>query len=43
MGWYDNSQKSIVAIYDITNPTNTKLVRLMQVDGSLSDTRLEDN
>ena len=43
MGWYDNSQKSIVAIYDVTTPATAKLVRLTQVDGSLSDTRLEDN
>lgn len=43
MGWYDNSQKSIVAIYDTSTPTSAKLVRLTQVDGSLSDTRLEDN
>ncbi|MFZ2255845.1 MAG: beta-propeller domain-containing protein [Patescibacteria group bacterium] len=43
MGWYNNSQKSIIAIYDIANISTTKLVRLIQVDGSLSDTRLEDN
>ena len=43
MGWYDNSQKSIVAVYDVTTPATAKLVRLTQVDGSLGDTRLEDN
>jgi len=43
MGWYDNSQKSVVAIYDISTPASAKLIRLTQVDGSLSDTRLEDN
>lgn len=43
MGWYDNSQKTIIAIYDISTPANAKLIRLTQVDGSLSDSRLEDN
>lgn len=42
-GWYDNSQKSILAIYDITDISDTKLIRLTQVDGTLVDTRLEDN
>jgi hypothetical protein len=43
MGWYDNSQKSIVAIYDISIPEKSKLIRLIQVDGNLSESRLEDN
>jgi hypothetical protein len=43
MGWYDNSQKSVIAIYDISSPASAKLVRLTQIDGYLSDSRLEDN
>ena len=42
-GWYNNSERSIIAIYDTTDIAHTKLSRLIQVDGSLSDTRLEDN
>ena len=43
MGWYDNSQKSIVALYDIAIPSQAKLIRFIEIDGSLSDSRLEDN
>ncbi|MBC7498696.1 beta-propeller domain-containing protein [Candidatus Gracilibacteria bacterium] len=41
-GWYNNSQKSIIALYDISNPARASLVRSIEVDGSLSDTRLGD-
>ncbi len=40
--WYDNTQKSIIALYDISTPTRTTLVRNIEVDGYLSDTRLGD-
>ncbi len=43
MYWYNYSQKSIIAIYDISLPAKTKLVRNIEVDGYLSDTRLADN
>ena len=40
--WYDNTQKSIIALYDISDPSRTTLVRNIEVDGYLSDTRLGD-
>ena len=40
--WYDNTQKSIIALYDISIPARTALVRNIEVDGYLSDTRLGD-
>jgi inhibitor of cysteine peptidase len=42
-GWYDNSVKSVIALYDISDKSAIKLVRVVQVDGNLSDTRLADN
>jgi hypothetical protein len=36
------SKQSIIALYDISNPTRASLVRSIEVDGSLSDTRLGD-
>lgn len=42
-GWYDNSAKSVIALYDITDKLSTKLIRVVQVDGTLSDSRLADN
>lgn len=42
-GWYDNSAKSVIALYDIADKSAIKLVRVVQVDGNLSDTRLADN
>ena len=40
--WYDNTQKSIIALYDISTPARASLVRSIEVDGYLSDTRLSD-
>ena len=40
--WYDNTQKSVIALYDISTPARTTLVRNIEVDGYLSDTRLGD-
>lgn len=40
--WYNNSQKSIIALYDIRDITKASLVRSIEVDGNLSDTRLGD-
>lgn len=40
--WYNNTQKSIIALYDIRDITRASLVRSIEVDGSLSDTRLWD-
>lgn len=40
--WYNNSQKSIIALYDIRNPSKASLVRSIEIDGNLSDTRLGD-
>lgn len=40
--WYDNTQKSVIALYDISNPARASLVRNIEVDGYLSDTRLGD-
>jgi inhibitor of cysteine peptidase len=42
-GWYQNNQTSIIALYDIRNPAKASLVRTLQVEGSLSDSRLTDN
>lgn len=41
-GWYSNEQKSVVALYDITNPEKATLRRTVELDGYLSDSRLED-
>ncbi len=40
--WYNNSQKSIIALYDIRDVARATLVRSIEVDGYLSDTRLSD-
>jgi inhibitor of cysteine peptidase len=42
-GWYNNEQKSIIALYDIADPTKASLLRIIQVDGNLSDSRIADN
>lgn len=42
MNWYNNTQKSIVTIYDIRDVTRASVIRSIEVDGSLSDTRLGD-
>ena len=42
-GWYDNTTKSVIALYDIADKNAIKLARVVQVDGNLSDTRLADN
>lgn len=39
-GWYNNNQKSIIALYDISVPARATLIRSIEIDGSLSDTRL---
>lgn len=31
-GWYDNSQTSIIALYDVRDPTRASLVRTLQVE-----------
>jgi predicted membrane-bound spermidine synthase len=33
----------VIALYDIADKSAIKLVRVVQVDGNLSDTRLADN
>lgn len=40
--WYNNTQKSIIALYDIRDISRASLVRIIEIDGSLSDTRLSD-
>jgi inhibitor of cysteine peptidase len=40
--WYNNTQKSIIALYDIRDITRASLVRSIEIDWSLSDTRLSD-
>jgi hypothetical protein len=40
--WFNATQKSIIALYDIRDIARTKLVRNIEVDGYLSDTRLGD-
>jgi Beta propeller domain len=42
VNWYNNTQKSIVTIYDIRDITRASVIRSIEVDGSLSDTRLGD-
>ncbi len=42
-GWYTNTSKSIVALYDIKDPKKASLIRIVQVEGSLSDSRLTDD
>jgi inhibitor of cysteine peptidase len=42
-GWYNNEQKSIITLYDISNPSRASLIRVIQVDGSLSDSRIADD
>ncbi len=41
-GWYNNDQTSIIALYDIRNPAKASLVRTIQVEWSLSDSRITD-
>ena len=40
--WYNNTQKSVIALYDIRDMSRASLVRSIEVDGYLSDTRLSD-
>jgi hypothetical protein len=40
--WYNNQEKSIVTIYDTRDITRTSIIRSIEVDGRLSDTRLGD-
>lgn len=42
-GWYNNDQTSIIAVYDVRDPARASLVRTIQVEGYLSDSRLADN
>jgi inhibitor of cysteine peptidase len=42
-GWYNNEQKSIIALYDISTPSRVSLIRVMQIDGALSDSRIADD
>jgi hypothetical protein len=42
MNWYNNTQKSIVTIYDIRDISRASVIRSIEIDGSLSDTRLGD-
>lgn len=39
-GWYQNNIKTVVAIYDISNPKLPKLDRYTQFDGTLSQSRV---
>ena len=41
--WYNNSQKSIIAIYNIQDVAKATLLRNIEVDGYLSDSRLSEN
>ncbi len=40
--WYNNTQKSIIELYDIRDISRASLVRSIEIDGNLSDTRLSD-
>ncbi len=40
--WYNTQQKSVVSVYDIRVPAKVTLIRNIEVDGYLSDTRLWD-
>lgn len=40
--WYNNSQKSIIAIYNIQDVSKATLLRNIEVDGYLSDSRLSE-
>lgn len=41
--WYNNSQKTIIAIYNIQDVARASLIRSIEVDGYLSDSRLSEN
>lgn len=41
--WYNNSQKSVIAIYNIQDVSRATLIRNIEVDGYLSDSRLSEN
>lgn len=42
-GWYDNTQRGIVAIYDMTDRSRVSLERVIQLDGTISDSRLDSD
>ena len=37
--WYDRSNKTVVVVYDVANPSAPKIERYFQIDGSVSQTR----
>lgn len=37
--WFDRSNKSVVVVYDVKDPTNPKIERFLQVDGSVTQSR----
>ena len=42
-GWYNNEQRWVIAIYDISNPSKVSLIRTTQVNGSVTDSRLSQD
>ncbi len=42
-GWYNNTATSIIALYDIRDLAKPSLVRTLQVEGTLSDSRFSDD
>ena len=42
-GWYNNQQRGVIAIYDISNPSKVSLVRTTQVNGTVTDSRLSQD
>ena len=41
--WYNNSQKTIISIYNIQDVARASLLRSIEIDGYLSDSRLSEN
>ncbi len=42
-GWYDGQTKSMIAVYDISQPEQARMIRTVQVDGALVESRLADD
>jgi uncharacterized secreted protein with C-terminal beta-propeller domain len=42
-GWYSGSQKTVVAVYDVSTPTSPVLQRQTEIDGYMSQSRMIDD
>lgn len=42
-GWYNAQERAVIALYDITNRSKVSLIRVLQSEGNITDSRLDDD